>query len=171
MKKSKIIITAFFTSVMLTACADSAPGKVEIANPWIETDSKGVLEATGFDVTAPEDATDVVYSYMESTGTAQVKYVQNGHDWNYRVQATDGLSDISGMYYEWVVQEPCSINGFEGMSLAYSDATEDTQYIDDVFAAHVVYWYDSEEGATHSLSVAGKDIDGLDIEVVAENLK
>lgn len=42
--------------------------------------------------------------------------------------------------------------------------------MDDVFAVHVVNWYDESEGATHSLSVAGNDVNGLDIEAVAESM-
>ena len=141
-----------------------------IANPWVESDKDGVYQATGFSLDTYEGATDIVYSYTTDGKLAQVTYTIDNNEWTYRVEATDSLEDISGMYYEWDVDEKETLGGHDAQFLAYSDATEDTEFIDDVFAVHVVNWYDETEGATHSLSVAGNDVNGLDIEVVAENM-
>ena len=141
----------------------------QIANPWTESDREGVQQATGFDIAVPDEATDASYSYSVD-GMAQLRYVYKGSDWTYRIQKTDKLTDISGMYYDWVVQEPGKVGDMDAEYFAYSDATEDTEFIDDVFAVHVVNWYDTGEGATHSLSAAGKTLDGMDIQAIAEGM-
>ena len=172
MKKN--IGLVFVATLILTSLVSC--GKKEdttsttIANPWVDSDRAGVLEATGFDLPTQEGATDVAYCYTTEGNLAQVRYTIGQNEWTYRVETTEALEDISGMYYEWVTNEKETLKGHDAQLLAYSDATEDTEFIDDVFAVHVVNWYDESEGATHSLSVAGKDVDGLDIEVIVENM-
>jgi hypothetical protein len=36
------------------------------------------------------------------------------------------------MYYEWVIDEKETLLGHDAQLLVYSDATEDTEFIDDV---------------------------------------
>ena len=50
----------------------TAEETVGMANPWTDSDKEGVLEATGFEMDAPEGATDVAYSYMQESGLAQM---------------------------------------------------------------------------------------------------
>lgn len=150
--------------------ASSDTPTTSIANPWVVSDKDGVYQATGFSLDTYDGATDIVYSYTTDGKLAQVRYTVGNNEWTYRVEATDGLEDISGMYYEWDSDEKETLGGHDAQYLAYSEASEDTEFIDDVFAVHVVNWYDEAEGATHSLSVAGKDINGLDLEIVAENM-
>ncbi len=141
----------------------------ENSEDWVTTDAEGIKEATGFEMNAPEGAEEISYSYLKGTGMAEMEYVLNTHDWVYRVQPTDQLEDISGLEYEWYSEEAASVKGMNGILYTYSDATEDTEYIDDVFAVHLVNWYDESAGVTHSLSVSG-NIDGIDIEVCAGEL-
>lgn len=176
LRKNKVLKGLFITSIAMmcffTACGkkEAESSNVTIANPWVETDRQGVIDATGFDLPTQEGATDIVYSYMSEGKMAQVSYTIGENEWTYRVQPTDSLEDISGMYYTWIIDEAGSVNENDSQLLVYSDATEDDEYIDDVFAVHVVNWYDESEGATHSLSVSGKDVNGIDIEVIAENM-
>lgn len=178
--KRVLILTVLLSIAALSACgakesntsntADNGEATVGIANPWTESDREGVLEATGFDLVAPDGAEDVVYSYMQEESLAQVSYTLDGNEWTYRVRPTDALEDLSGMCYEWDIEEDGTVGNMEAKLYAYSDATEDTEFIDDVFAVHVINWYDNEEKATHSLSVSGKNVNGLDIEVIAEQM-
>ena len=144
--------------------------EVGMANPWTDSDQQGVLQAMGFDMTSPEGATDVKYSYSESLGIAQMTYELDNASWTYRMQSASELSDISGMEYEWTDVQDGQVAGLEAKYYAYSDATEDTEYIDNVFAVQVVDWYDAAPGVLYSLSVSGTDINGLDIQVFAEQL-
>ncbi|MBQ1609267.1 MAG: hypothetical protein II092_10455 [Lachnospiraceae bacterium] len=141
-----------------------------LANPWTESDREGVLAATGFDLNVPDDAENVVYSYMEADKLAQVSYVMNDHDWTYRVQPTDGLQDISGMYYEWVAEEDTNVANHEAEIKAYVENNGNPDNLDDMFSVQVLNWYDATEGATHSVSISGRAVDGLDLSVYAEDM-
>ena len=143
---------------------------VAVWNPWTETDEKGVLEATGFSIKAPEDATDVYYSFCEDENMAQVIYLKDGADWTYRIKATSEAEDISGMYYEWVFTDEGMVSGKKAVYMGYSDATEDSEYIDDVNYVQVVNWYDDVAGVSYSLSACGNDLNGMDIQVYAEQI-
>lgn len=138
-------------------------------NPWIDSDKEGVLEATGFDLVAPEGAANVAYSYMPSTGMAQMNYTMENAMWVYRMQPTDALEDISGIYCEWNYIEETKVAGMDAME--YSDVSEqEGDYIDNMSCTRVLNWYDAHNRVTHSLSVLGTDLNGMDTVVYAENL-
>ncbi len=141
-----------------------------LANPWTETDQEGVLEATGFEISAPEGASDVVYSYMEEIGMAQVRYVLDGHDWTYRIESVAEPTDISGMYYEWTSIETTTVQNRPAEHLIYVEPSANTEYIDNIYGVQVVNWYDAVPGVEYSLSVAGIDLNGMDLPVIAEEL-
>ena len=180
--KKRIVVLIAAVAVVMTACAgngntfdsnveeSTAAEETEIANPWVESDVQGVQEATGFKLMAPDGASSIAYSYNENEGMAQMTYDLDGSFWTYRVMSGSELSDISGMNYEWTLEESGYVGDFSATYLAYSDATEDTEYIDNVFGVQVVNWYDDMTGVIYSLSVAGTDINGLDIQVFAEEL-
>ena len=144
--------------------------EASVSNPWTDSDREGVLAATGFDLNVPDEAENVVYSYMEADKLAQVSYVMNDHDWTYRVQPTDGLQDISGMYYEWVAEEDTNVADCEAEIKAYVENNGDPDNLDDMFSVQVLNWYDATEGATHSVSISGRAVDGLDLSVYAEDM-
>lgn len=141
-----------------------------VYNPWIDTDEQGVLEATGHSIKAPEGASDVNYSYCVDDKMAQVTYMEDSINWTYRIKGTSALEDISGMYYEWNVSEDGMVSGKNAVYMSYSDAKEDSEYIDDVYYVQVVNWYDDETGDTYSLSASGNNLNGMDIQVYAEQL-
>ncbi len=179
--KRVLILTVLLSIAALSACgtkenntsntADNGETTVGIANPWTDSDRGGVLDATGFDLSVPEGAENVAYSYMQEESLAQVSYVLDGNEWTYRVRPTEHLEDLSGMCYEWDIEEDGTVGDMEAKIYAYSEADEDSEFIDDVFSVHVVNWYDDVEKATHSLSVSGKNLDGLDIQAVAEKMQ
>lgn len=144
--------------------------QVNYPNPWVESDRQGVVEATSYELDPLEGATDVVYSYLTDLCLAQVTFKKDGCDWVYRVQPTDSLEDISGMNYKWDSVDDAAVLKYKGEFKAYSDATEDTEYIDDVNVVQVLNWYDTDLKATRSLSVSGTGVNGLDLEVIAGDL-
>lgn len=137
----------------------------EIANPWTQSDEQGVAEATGFEIAAPEGATDVSYSYMAEGKMAQMTYVLNEIKWTYRMQMADALTDISGMEYTWASEEKGTVSEREAMYYSYCAPEDGTE--DDV---QVVNWYDVVPGVVYSLSATAKDLDGMDIQAYAESL-
>lgn len=189
MKKQVCALMLAIMSLSLVACAktteqnnDKVDVQIEevnntdnevvnnIANPWTTTDKQGVLDATGFNMEEPDGATDVDYSYMAEGKMAQLTYVYEGADWVYRIQPTEALTDISGMNYTWISDMAGEVSGLEAKYMGYSEQDEESEYIDDMFFVQVVNWYDDAKGVTYSLSASGKNIDGMDIQVYAENL-
>lgn len=140
-----------------------------VPNPWVDSDEAGVLEATGFDLVAPEGATNIAYSYASSMGMAQLNFNMENAMWIYRMQPTEALEDISGIYCEWDYTGETKVAGMDAMEYSYASEIEG-DYIDDMDCTRVVNWYDSKNKVTHSLSVLGKDLNGMDTVVYAENL-
>lgn len=184
-----LILTAAMSAFMLAGCGTKGAFEVDqadaivtiskngsdvtvsVENPWITTDKDGVIEATGLNIYTPEEATNVQYSYLITSNMAQVTFTYNSHDeWTFRKQKTDMFIDISGMYYEWGYQDSSKISGKDAMVYAYVEGADDSGTIDDLFGVQLVNWYDDSTGISYSLSVSGKDLNGMDIEVIAENL-
>lgn len=140
-----------------------------IANPWIDSDQAGVFKATGFDLIAPAGAANAAYSYMPSTGMAQLNYTMDHAMWVYRVQPTDALEDISGIYCEWNYTWETKVAGMDAMEYSYASNTEG-DFVDNMECTRVINWYDAQSRVTHSLSVIGTDLNSMDTAVYAENL-
>jgi hypothetical protein len=147
--------------------AEETTAAAQLANPWTESDRDGVIEATGFEMDAPEGATDVFYSYMEEGKLAQMTYTLNGEEWTYRMQMTSEFTDLSGMNYEWTSVEDGTVSGRTAKYYYYGTGDLNNTEVNDV---EVVNWYDIVPGIMYSLSVTGPDLNGLDIQVVAENM-
>ncbi len=144
--------------------AATGEASAQIANPWVQSDRQGVADATGFEMTPPEGAENVAYSYTETDSLAQMTYELNGDKWTYRMQEADELTDISGMYYTWDAEEKGEVSGREAIYYSYGgldNAGDDIQ---------VVNWYDAVTGVTYSLSAVGSDLNGMDIQAHAESL-
>lgn len=180
LKKSRLYgsMAVVLLSLGLFGCGDKAMEEsentesvnVEVANPWTDSDEQGVLEATGFDLVAPEGSSNVLYSYMDESKMAQMTFEKDNTLWVYRIKATEALEDISGMNYEWIYEDQGMVSGRNAVFYGYSDATEETEYIDSVYAVQVVNWFDDVTGVSYSLSASGTDINGMDIQVYAEEI-
>lgn len=144
-------------------------GMSGMANPWVDSDKLGVFEATGFDLVAPTGAANVAYSYMPSTGMAQMNFTMDNAMWVYRVQPTDALEDISGIYCEWNYTGETKVAGMDAMEYSYA-STPAGEFIDNMDCTRVINWYDAQNKVTHSLSVIGKDLNGMDTALYAEKL-
>lgn len=157
--------------ITITNNGDDTEPTVGIANPWIDTTKEGVIEATGLNIYTPQEATNAQYSYMTTSNMAQVTFEMYGNDgWTFRKQKADMLMDISGLYYEWVNQESTQVAGKEAMLYAYVEGADDSGMIDNLYGVQLINWYDDTTGITYSLSVAGTDLNGMDLEVIAQNL-
>lgn len=175
-QKTETTAAAEETTVAVTAAEETTEAAAEssaaenadavgLANPWTDTDQKGIEAATGFTMTAPEGADDIAYRYLASEGLAELQYTLNGEHWVYRMEMADALTDISGIYEEWTSEEDGSVSGRDAKYYSYFHMNDDT--IDDV---NLVNWYDAVTGVTYSLSVTGSDLNGLDMQACAESI-
>ena len=145
-----------------TENTENTTENTQIANPWTESDEDGVAEATGFDLTAPDGATDVVYSYMEDGKMAQMTYVLDNAEWTYRAQQADELTDISGLSIKWTEETEGTVTDREAAYYAGTDSDKNVQ---------LVNWYDIVPGVTYSLSATGKmEISTADMQKYAEGI-
>ena len=141
----------------------------EIANPWRDATEEECNQIAVNGFSAPEGATNVKWSIMDS-GEAGKELVQMTFDldrlsYTAREQVTgDEAQDISGQYYEWIVEDEATLaNWADGnMKGTVKRFIGDDKYVD------VITWYDVEIGVSYSLTTEDKDLDGFDIQAIAE---
>ena len=159
--------------LLLAACGQKeAPAQTtgsestQIANLWrdiTEAEAKTVYPQT---FTLPDGAENAAWRVMESAGTPallELGFELNGLKFTARQQQTGNRdADLSGMVYTWSAQDSMTLrNGLTG-----------TMYrcIDEDGYADLCVWYDEASGVSYSLGVTAKDLDGFDLQAVAEAL-
>ncbi len=147
-----------------------------LANPWVEITEEKARELCPRLFKAPEGAREQTWLMCEALGDpangvepmVQLSFVLD--DMNFTARAQMGVAedaDISGIYTEWTAgpQDVTLANWGEGhMAGKTYRSVNDAGYID------LITWYDVEIGIKYSLSVAAADLDGFDIQAVAEQM-
>ncbi len=147
-----------------------------MANPWVEISEKDAGELCTRLFTAPEGAHVQAWLKCESLGDpdkylgplVQLNFELDGMEFTARAQqGASEDADISGIYTEWTV-EPEDVtlaNWGEGhMTGQMYRSVSDEGYLD------LITWYDIEIGIKYSLTVEAPDLDGFDIQAVAESM-
>ena len=140
----------------------------QLANPWRDATEEEVGYITEGYFKIPEGATNVVCSAMDNEGDEkplyQVTFDLDGNNFTARVEyGAEEYADISGMNYEWTSTD-------EGKLAGWGDGNMEAKfyrYVGDE-CADLCTWYDIEIGIAYSLSTVAKDLDGFDIQAVAE---
>lgn len=151
------IIIALLASLVLSACVEPVvkiqPGTelavqdsgMKIANPIRQMSREELIEESGVDLGAPENAEDLVYSIIELEGAnpvAQLRFTLDEQELCFRAQyiGTEKAEDISGLYYEWERKEYAYVNYCAGLAF---------------FAGELGYikWFDPVSGIQYSLSM------------------
>ena len=156
------------------ASESEAGESVGMANPWRDITEEEAIEMIPNLFKIPEGATNVRWSVMGEYDPqsrtlpgplVQADYDLEGLSFTERAQVTgDTVSDISGMYYDWTVSDDVTLAGWGGGNMkgkAY-------RYLGDDETADLITWYDVEIGISYSLSTSAPDLDGFDIQAVAE---
>ena len=183
MKNVKVIIAMFLIGVLaLTACGKEAPSApesteptetaetmVSMANPWVDCTEEEAKTHVPRLFQVPEGAENVAWSVMhpeEDRPLVQAAFDLDGLSYNARAQVTgDDAEDISGMYYTWDRTDDITLANWGGgeMKGTYSRAVgEET--------ADLITWYDVEIGISYSLSTVADDLDGFDLQAIAESM-
>ena len=149
-------------------------GGEKAINPWHECTKEEAYQAVPNLFKAPKDASDITWSMMDAKGEeynsplVQMTFVMSGTSFCAREQLVSGeeITDISGMYYDWQLTDSVKManwgeGNMTGQARAYHSDDEDAQ---------LILWFDIETGAAYSLSATGPDLDGLDIQAVAEQM-
>ena len=171
--KKVISVFVLLMLLLLAACGQKeAPAQTtgsestQIANPWrdiTEAEAKTVYPQT---FTLPDGAENAAWRVMESAGTPallELRFELNGLKFTARQQQTGNRdADLSGMVYTWSAQDSITLrNGLTGIMY---------RCIDEDGYADLCVWYDEASGVSYSLGVTAKDLDGFDLQAVAEAL-
>ena len=168
----KKVIAAILTTVLvvsLTACGNKPAENQQIANPWRDCTEEEAYQYAPNGFSAPEGATNVQWRMMDEKlpdMLVEMDFDLDGLSFCAREQTVAGeeITDISGMYYDWQTTESVTLANWggglmEGVIKGYRGDDE---------SAQICLWFDIETGAAYSLGVAAKDLDGFDIQAVAE---
>ncbi|MBQ7678087.1 MAG: hypothetical protein IJT32_07620 [Lachnospiraceae bacterium] len=149
---------------------------VGLANPWAEITQEEANEIVPRLFKAPEGAEAQSWMKCESLADSekgvsplvQLSFTLDGLELTARAQnGTAEDADISGNYVEWTTgpDEVTLANwGGGNMKGKVCRAVNDDGYVDQIT------WYDVEIGISYSLSAAAADLDGFDIQAVAEQM-
>ena len=146
---------------LLAIFSGAALAETGMANPWTQTTAQGLMDVLGLQLGLPDGATNVTWQMMENPQMGQVQFTWQGEDYTSRVAPTDEFEDISGMYYNWEIEDECEVGRCKGV---VRRAHDDGNTVD------VCLWYDDLTGLMYSVSVVGTDSDGFDITAAAQIL-
>lgn len=158
------IVLLVMCCVLLVGCSARETGgqsSANMPNPWTQSSAEEMASKLGTPVLLPEGAQNIVYRALSSEGLYEIDFDYNGLRYTYRLKKTDALEDISGLYYDWTVQQEEAIQGFPGMS---------SRMLGEQETVDLVSWYETGFGVTHSLSTAAADLDGFDILAITQML-
>ncbi|MBE5871365.1 MAG: hypothetical protein E7294_08920 [Lachnospiraceae bacterium] len=151
----------------------SGEESTETATPWRDSTQEEAKQSCPRMFKAPEGATEKQWRIMDAdpdTGEGQLvelDFVLNGNEFCARAQyGVDEDNEIHGLHYDWDLEDEVTLaNWGEGNMQGKSyRVVEDDQTVD------LITWYDIEIGIGYSLTVSAKDLDGFDIQAVAEQM-
>ena len=178
--KKKILVTLMISLVALAGCSKAQTQQTQeavqspteetneivneeneevstnIGNPWVECTEDDILDKFDYYMFAPDDAKDVKYQLNEVDGLAQMTFKHGAPEleYTYRVKKTSEFEDISGLYYDWTVDENQQVGWCDGVC---------KRYVGDAETVDLCMWYDPNIELMHSLSTSAADLDGYDI--------
>lgn len=127
-----------------TAPSQGVAGGSMVVNPVEKSTAADIKDKFGVVFSLPGDAKDTVYTVVKSGSgvIAEAAFTLKGVSVTCRIMPkAAGLSDISGMYYNWTSKQACKIGGCDGTLTFISGAQG------------VVAWYDASAKQLHSISV------------------
>lgn len=134
-------------------------GNTQLANPWKDNVSADdVYNLVNAYFIVPSGATNESYRIMESEKLAEMDFERDGLKFTARMKPASAFEDISGLFYEWTVDEPDDILG---------DESRARRFISDEETVDSLLWYDKAAGTMFSLYTSDKDLDGFDITAIA----
>lgn len=156
--------------------AEEEEGMVGMANPWVDITEEEANELCLRLFKVPEGAEDLGWMKCEELGDPDkgigplVQLSFQMDDRYFTARAQQGAAedtDIAGLFVDWTVgPEDVTLANWGGgnMQGKMYRSINDTGYVD------LITWYDVEIGISYALSVAAEDLDGFDIQAVAEQM-
>ena len=170
-KEEKEAETTTEATTQAVTATEEAVGGDQVANPWKAITEDEAIAKIPRLFKAPDDAEDVKWSVMENEETkepmVQLDFERDDTDFTARAQVGGKEEDISGMYYEWTAKEDVTLSNWgDGNMPAKLYVYSDNGAVENM----LITWFDVEVGINYSLGATGKDLDGLDLSVVADQM-
>ena len=163
-------------AAVATSEADKKEETTQIANPWVDITEEEANECCTRLFKAPEGAQVRGWSKCEALGDPDkgvgplVQLSFSLDDMEFTARAQQGAAedaDIAGNFVNWTVgPDDVTLANWGGGNMTGKTyrSINDSGYVD------MITWYDMEIGISYSLSVAAADLDGFDIQAVAEQM-
>ena len=149
--------------------------EVGMANPWVEITEEEAVANCNRLFRAPEGATVLGWSKLDGSEEnssvdkplIQLEFEMDGMIFTARAQ--DGVEqdmEQNGLYVEWTDEEEVTLANWGGgqMPATIRRSVNDSGMVD------LCAWYDIEIGINYTLSTAAEDLEGFDIQAVAEQM-
>ena len=149
MKKTLILISIFM--IMLISCSEkksavnaAANKTVGLPNPIHESSAEEITERLNVKFAIPDDAKNIRYSIIAGN-LAQMDFIWNEAECTARIKRNAESEDISGFYYNWSNETPCTVG--ENAGIAKWQITEVGEVVG------ICLWQNKTSNLTYSVSM------------------
>lgn len=159
------------TETAETAQQSSEGEQTQVANPWRDCTEQEARENCAGLFKLPEEDLVCGWSIMEGAADPgknvgpmiQADFRYAGYDYTARAQqGVAETEDISGAYYDWDYEDDAVLTNWGDLPAkvkSHKGSDEDVA---------LITWYDASIKTSYCLEVAGEDLDGYDIQAIAE---
>lgn len=149
MKKTLILISIFM--IMLVSCSGkksavkTAANKTSgLPNPVQESTAEDIAKELNVKFAVPDDAKNIRYSIIDGK-LAQMDFIWNEAECTARIKRDAESQDISGFYYNWSNETPCTVG--ENAGIAKWQITEVGEVVG------ICLWQNKASNLTYSVSM------------------
>lgn len=149
MKKTLILILIFM--IMLVSCSgkksavNAAANKTAgLPNPVQESTAEDIAKKLNVKFAVPDDAKNIRYSIIAGN-LAQMEFIWNEAECTARIKPDAESEDISGFYYKWPNEIPCTVG--ENAGIAKWQITEEGEVVG------ICLWQKKASNLTYSVSM------------------
>ena len=149
MKKTLILISIFM--IMLASCSgkksavNAAANKTAgLPNPVQESTAEEITKRLNVKFAVPDDAKNIRYSIIAGN-LAQMEFIWNEAECTARIKRDAESEDISGFYYNWSNETPCTVG--ENAGIAKWQITEVGEVVG------ICLWQNKTSNLTYSVSM------------------
>ena len=149
MKKTLILISIFM--IMIVSCSgkksavNAAANKtVGMPNPVQESTAEEITERLNVKFSVPDGAKNILYSVIAGN-LAQMDFIWNEAECTARIKPDAESEDISGFYYNWSNETPCTVG--ENAGIAKWQITEVGEVVG------ICLWQNKASNLTYSVSM------------------
>lgn len=149
MKKTLILISIFM--IMLVSCSGkksavntTANKTIGLPNPVQESTAEDIAKELNVKFAFPDGAKNIRYSIIAGN-LAQMDFIWNEAECTARIKRDAELEDISGFYYNWSNETPCTVG--ENAGIAKWQITEVGEVVG------ICLWQNKASNLTYSVSM------------------